>query len=160
MIDSIVNKWLDKTKTDLIKNYSKLGLKASGQWPKGLDGFIKHNTSNIKVGMFGYRYTGALENGRKKTRSTAAKGNPTLVEIIRKWIDDKGLTPKKGSTKDKMASGIAYNIHKNGIKVPNKHNKGGLVTDVVTKARLETLVKDIGNATIKDFKSKIIKELK
>jgi len=158
-MEEIINNWLTQLETDLIKNYDRLGLRASGRWAKSLDKFIDNKNNKISLGIKGERYTGALEYGRKKTTSTQAS-SPTLREQIRKWIDDKGITPKDKISKDSLAYLIARKIHKEGIKVPNKYNAGGLVTDVITKKRIQELNKAIGLNLIATFKSDIIKDFK
>jgi len=121
--------------------------------------FIEEKKTSVRLGIEGEKYTGALENGRNPTKSSKA-GSPTLKEVIRKWIDDKNIVPKGKISKDSLAFLIARKIHKEGIKVPNKYNKGGLVSNVVTKKRIAELNKSLSLYFIKEFKSEIIKELK
>jgi len=159
MIKYIVSEWLDDVKDDLVKNYDKLGLRASGNWERKLKPFQKVDSRSIKAGIKGERYTGALENGRKPT-STSRAGSPTLREAIRVWIDDKRIIPKGNITKDSLAYLIARKIHEKGINVPNKFNKGGLISDVVTKERMNKLNEQLTLFYINDFKSDVIKTLK
>ena len=61
--------------------------------------------------------------------------------IIRKWIEDKN---KQGATIPLSAAyPIAKLIGEEGIKVPNKHNPGGVVSDVLNPARVLKLQNEI-----------------
>jgi hypothetical protein len=159
MIKEILNTWLGDVKKDLIKNYDKLGLRASGKWANSLEEFAKITQFRINAGILGERYTGALESGRKPTKSKRA-GRPTLRQLIRVWIDDKKIIPKGKISKDSLAYLIARKIHEKGIRVPNKYNKGGLVSDVVTRARIDQLNEQLSLFYVEGVRSTILKELK
>lgn len=159
MIQAIVDTWLGDAKKDLVKNYDKLGLRASGEWANSLEEFVQLSESRINIGILGERYTGALESGRKPTSAKQA-GNPTLRELIRIWIDDKGIVPQGKISKDSLAFLIARKIHEKGIQVPNKFNAGGLVSDVITKERIAQLNRELTLFYVDGFKSDIIKTLK
>jgi len=156
--EKIISDWLSDIQIDLVKNYNRLGLRASGNWEKQLEPFQKQTNDSFSIGILGAQYTGALENGRKPT--TGNEGNPTLKEVIRIWIDDKGIIPKDNISKDSLAFLIARKIHEDGIKVPNRYNAGGLVSDVVTKKSIEDLNRELSLFYVNDFKSTIIKDLK
>ena len=156
--EKIISDWLSDIQIELIKNYNRLGLRASGNWEKQLEPFQKQTNDSFSIGILGAQYTGALENGRKPT--TGNEGNPTLKEVIRIWIDDKGIIPKDNISKDSLAFLIARKIHEDGIKVPNRYNAGGLVSDVVTKKSIEDLNRELSLFYVNDFKSTIIKDLK
>jgi hypothetical protein len=158
MIQDILNTWLASVQTDLIKNYDRLGLRASGRWANSLEPFTEITDKGIRTGILGQEYTGALENGRRPTTGNA--GTPTLREEIRIWIDQKGITPKDDISKDSLAFLIARKIHREGIKVPNKYNAGGLVSDVVTRARIKELSDQLSLFYIESFSSNVIKEFK
>jgi hypothetical protein len=55
---------------------------------------------------------------------------------------------------------IQRKIGTEGIKVPNKYNAGGLVTDVLTNERINDLIKNVGNAILAKQKSDILTSLK
>ena len=88
MIKNIIDNWLNEVEKDLRTNFKKLGLKASGNWEKELNTYQETKGGKIIAVVEGSDYTYFLENGRKPTK-TSKKGNPTLREIIRKWIDNK-----------------------------------------------------------------------
>ena len=77
--DLIINKWLVGVKVDLIKNYDRLGLRASGDWAESLEIFQNRNQGNIKAGITGNDYTQQLENGRRPNKNSSE-------EDIKKWV--------------------------------------------------------------------------
>lgn len=157
MIQEIVNEWLDEVKEELIKNYDKLGLRASGRWADSLEPKVEQKSDVTRAIMLGEEYTGALEKpGRKPT---SKKQGGILRGLIRKWIDDKGIIPKGNISKDSLAFLITRKIHEKGIKVPNKYNKGGLVSNVVTKEKVQELIDKIGLFYQGQLKSNLIKTL-
>jgi len=158
--EEIINNWLSSVNSDLIKKYNELGLRASGNWANQLEEFQEKTSKGFKLGIKGEQYTGALEHGRAKT-STNTAGNPTLREIIREWIDVKRITPKDNISKDSLAFLIARKIHEEGIKVPNEeYNKGGLVSDVITKDKIKELGDSLTLSFVNSFKSDVIKVIK
>lgn len=148
-------KWLDETKADLISNYDRLGLRASGNWANDLEtGFIQNKTG-YKIFIKGSQYTGVLEYGRKPNSNqenlrsfVGWAGNTWLKD----WVQKKGLNISPFA--------IAYKIGREGIQVPNKFNKGGLVNDVLTKERIDKLVNELGMVYIESIKSDLLKQYK
>jgi hypothetical protein len=157
MTKQIIDKWLEEIKKDLISNYDRLGLRASGNWANQLESFNKETEGNFKLGIIGERYTGALENGRKPT----TRGNkPGILRgIIRRWIDVKGIIPYGGISKDSLAFLITRKIHRFGIRVPNAYNKGGLLSDVVTREKINELIKSLSLFYLQEIKTEFIKTL-
>lgn len=153
----IVDRWLEEIQKDLIKNYEKTKRKASGRWAKSLEPFSEEKNDVYRIGILGEEYTGALEKPGRKPTSKSKRGR--LWGVIRKWVDDKGIKPN-GISKDSLAFLIARKIDREGIKVPNKYNKGGLVSDVVTKKRVDQLVDEIGLFYQAELKSSLLKTIR
>lgn len=121
---------LTKLRDDIEASYIQKGLKASGNFAESLKLDVKGNRATITAP----RYVGAMEGGR-----VAGKRPP--LWIIRKWIEDKN---KQGATIPLSAAyPIAKAIGEFGIKVPNSHNPGGVVSDVLNPARVLSLQRDI-----------------
>ncbi len=145
---AIYTQYLESFKEDLITNYDKLGLRASGKFAKSLEYEIKGN----KLIMFGAYHSIFMENGR------GAGGFPPL-KSIEEWIETKrGLPAIFVERKKQFAYIIARKIANEGIKVPNKYNEGNVVSDVVTLYLGEYLYKmldDIGEEFMRevDFES-------
>ena len=118
----IYTSYLERFKKDLIANYDKLGLRASGKFAEGLHYEVKGN----KLTMYGPKHSIFMENGR------GPGGFPPL-KAIEEWIEvKKGLPAIFVENKKQFAFIIARKIAKEGIKVPNEHNAGNVVSDVVT----------------------------
>ena len=134
--------WLDKARRGLVESYISKGLKASGDWEESLEQFYSKEGSKFVFGIKANNYSEYMQNGRRKNKK---QGHENLVKwaywatneefstggFISKWARVKGLSGNP--------FGIAYNIAKKGIKVPNTHNVGGLVTDVVNDESIKEL---------------------
>jgi len=153
----IISNWLAETRTALQKNYFALGLDASGQWAKSLEEFQSQSGTVIKLGITGEKYTGALEYGRRPNLSQSE-------EAIKKWVGWAGSTFLKTWTKQKgipegASYAIAYKIAREGWKVPNTYNSGGLVSNVMTKERYADLMKPLTLHYIEQIKTDMINTL-
>lgn len=121
---------LTKLRDDIEASYKAKGLMASGNFAKELKLVVSGNNARITAP----RYVGAMEGGR-----IAGKRPP--LWIIRKWIEDKN---KQGANIPLTAAyPIAKAIGEFGIKVPNSHNPGGVVSDVLNPARVLKLQNEI-----------------
>lgn len=121
---------LQRIRDDIEASYIAKGLKASGNFAENLKLEVSGNNAKITAP----RYVGAMEGGR-----VAGKRPP--VAIIRDWIIAKN---KMGANIPlEAAYPIAKAIGEEGIKVPNKYNVGGVVSDVLNPARILQLQNDI-----------------
>lgn len=121
---------LTKIRDDIEASYKAKGLMASGNFAKELKLVVSGNSAKITAP----RYVGAMEGGR-------AVGKRPPLWIIRKWIEDKN---KQGANIPLTAAyPIAKAIGEEGIKVPNSHNPGGVVSDVLNPARVLKLQNEI-----------------
>ena len=102
-----IDSQLELIKTDLINNFMRLGLATSKHgFENSIEKFIIEDGVHFKFGLKGAKYTYWLEHGRNPTSKNATKGTPTLREIIRQWIDDKGITPEARGTQKKTPSKV------------------------------------------------------
>lgn len=121
---------LTKLRDDIEASYKAKGLMASGNFAKELKLVVGSNSAQITAP----RYVGAMEGGR-------AAGRRPPVAIIRDWIIAKN---KMGANIPlEAAYPIAKKIGEEGIKVPNKYNPGGVVSDVLNPARVLKLQSEI-----------------
>lgn len=121
---------LTKLRDDIEASYKAKGLMASGNFAKELKLVVGSNSAQITAP----RYVGAMEGGR-------AAGRRPPVAIIRDWIIAKN---KMGANIPlEAAYPIAKKIGEEGIKVPNKYNPGGVVSDVLNPARVLKLQNEI-----------------
>ena len=127
--DAIRNKPLPR------KNGKAFTANASGDVNKRID--LKVHATGLRV--YGNRYIGALMYGRKPTTGGSKPGK--LKDIIRKWIDDKGITPSDGMTKDSLAFVITRKIHKEGTGL--YPDGSDLVSAIVTEEFVNSLINEL-----------------
>lgn len=154
--ESIYLLWLSFLKADLIREYEKIGLKASGAYERELEYIVQGN----KITMLGAYHSQFMESGRRKTEKGPGKGEGKLKDIILQWIEDKKITPKGGITKKALAFLITRKIHKEGIKVPNAHNIGGVLSSVITDERIEDLLNQLEYIEVNEITTDIINLIK
>lgn len=147
----IVDRWLKARVAELKKSVSD-NFKATGAAAESIEGRIEGEAAIID----GASYLFFGENGRGKTVNG---GNGTLKELIRKWIDVKGITPRElNMSKDTLAFLITRKIHREGIKVPNQYNKGKMLSSVLTEESINDLLNEYGATILGEFESEIIKQ--
>ncbi len=139
-----VEQFLESVKNRVIANYDKLGLRASGRYARELR--IEKYAGGMRLTAPTYGYF--MENGR-------AAGKAPPRDVIIKWIEDKQLQ-YQGISKESLAYLICRKIKREGIKVPNRYNSGGVITDVVNESLVEEAKEAFGSA----IKSIIINNLK
>ena len=125
----ILSEELENLRQDIINRQQVSGEWASGKTAAGYEVAAEH----MHGWLGGYSYAGVLETGRKP-----GKVPVYFKEIIRRWIEAKGLTPKDGESIDRMASSIAWVIHKEGTRL---HRNGYRV--------------DIFDTPMKDFSERL-----
>jgi len=152
-----IQAWLDETVQELKANYHSLGLAASGNWEKELETKIEEKGSGFRAIILGAFYTGMLESGRKPNTNQSPEALRAFVgwagsTILKDWVQRKGLTINPYA--------VAYKIARKGIKVPNSHNPGGIISNVITDDRIDKLLDDIMEYIITDVQSDVLSTLK
>lgn len=131
---------VEQIKKEIFESYISKGLVASGEFGREL----KVNDLGNRVTITAPKHTIQMEQGRKA-------GAFPPVSAIKKWIQDKNRTAGT-DIPEEAAYAIAYVIKRDGIKVPNKYNGGGVVSDVINPERVKRLTLDIN----KIIKAKIL----
>jgi hypothetical protein len=134
---------IELLRSDLIKKYDELGMRASGDWAKNLEAIIQITASNVKAIFVGLDYTEYLTKGR-------TPGGFPPVSVIRKWIDDKGITPYDNISKDSLAYLIARKIANEGTEY---FKEGGtdLVDGIITTERVRKIAEAYGKSILTNF---------
>lgn len=143
--------FLDELISELKTNYNQLGLKASGRWEKELEQKVEVTSAGYKGSILGMDYTYWLENGRGKT-SEGKKGR--LYGLILKWVEQKGIQVEN---KKSFAYLVARKIDREGIKVPNQFNAGGLVSNVITDQKILGFTKRLSTYFLESARSEVLK---
>lgn len=121
---------VERLRAEVAANYNKMGLKASGNFEREL----KVTDYGSGVRLTAPLYVMNMENGRKP-------GKRPPMDVIKRWIRDKN---KQGANiPEGAAFAIAKKIGKEGIKVPNQYNGGGVVSNIVTPQLVTRITEDI-----------------
>jgi len=148
-VAKILKDELELLKSELIKEYDSLGMRASGKWADGLEVQASEATGKI----IGLDYSQQLEFGRR-----AGKYPPK--EAIEQWIRDKGLASRiEGQISvSTLAFLIARKIAREGWK---REQFGGveLISKVITAERIQKILDKVGLQYRTEFQSSIIKQL-
>lgn len=134
-LERTYTKYLENLRLKLIKIYEEEGIIASGKYAEDLEWSAKGASSkgNYTFTMWGANHSFFIENGR-------ASGKFPPIKDIENWIEvKKGLPAVFKEKKEQFAFIIARNIAEKGIQIPNKYNKG----KVVSRALTEFLEKDV-----------------
>ena len=147
-IQFILKEWAERTKQELIDKYKSMGLKASGAFEDGLSTETDENSTKIWT----VPHTWYMVNGRGKNSSQDKEAVRKWVgwagsTFLKKWVEDKGL--------DISPFAVAYKIAREGIRVPNQHNDGTLISSVINDNSIDGLLSKMGIYIIKDIKTEI-----
>jgi len=150
-ISERLEQWAESIRVDLVENYDKKGLRASGAYAKSLNWKVNTTAKGFQVVMLGARHSEFMENGRRPNQVPSVEGAKKLYPIIIQWNKDKNLNFDKGKL-----FAICLKIVYSGIQVPNRHNSGGVISEVVNMENLNKIKKDIGLITIDNIKSEVL----
>lgn len=147
---------------DFVKQYEKLGMKATGRWKKELDYEVLLPAGKLIGKVTGAHYTHYLVKGRKP-------GKMPPTKAIKLWIIARGIKSKdrrksaneiadavrqireKGRKPGKMPYSLAYAIARQiGEKGTKYFQQGGtnLISAVLTPQRIDLILKDVGDAVL------------
>ncbi|HNY54500.1 MAG TPA: hypothetical protein PKI86_02695 [Chitinophagales bacterium] len=146
---NVVKEWLEQLRIDLIAEYDRLGLRASGNYEKSLYYFA----TDKRAIMYGAKYAYQMQYGRNP-------GTYPPRKAIEDWIDAKKIELKNGISKSSLAYLIQRKIFRDGIKVPNKFNQGGVISNVITEERIDTLLTQLKFVNALQISSDIIEIIK
>ena len=140
----IYNKYLNILLELLRARYNNSGLRASGNYERQLEKKIENNSLKI----LGAAYSEQMENGRRA-------GAWTPKNVLISWIETKqGLPAFFKENKEVAAFLIARKHFREGIKVPNEHNEGKVVSGALDEFEVKFLpqmVKELGQFYITEL---------
>ena len=149
----LVRSFADKVVFDIKQSMDVSGVTASGKFNRSLDA----NVTDKEVLVTGLKYAGAIESGRKPSSG----GTGILRALIRSWIDDKGIIPTGGISKDSLAYLITRKIHQEGTRLYRGTDYYGrskpsrVIRGVVKDGRIEELGSDLMINYVKQIKSEL-----
>lgn len=137
---------------ELVLNYDRLGLRASGNWANELENIYNETGSGYSFGILGANYTDVLQSGRRKNTKQTKESLRSWVgwagsTFLKDWVENKGLQISPFA--------VAWKIAREGVKVPNAFNKGGLVTDVINEQSVEKFSEIIRFDVIESISSEV-----
>lgn len=138
------------TNEEIFKQFSETIVpelqKVSGRFASSIESEFTDDTLTISASPF----IRVLIDGRKPTSPNARKGSPTLQQIIRKWIDEKGISPRATAsgvipTKDQLSWAISKSIHVKGTLLWQRGGGNNIFDTILTPIRIENLLNLLSN---------------
>ena len=152
-LSDLINAELNKTVGDLVLQHKQLGLKASGSYERSLETYMEDNDDNIRAGILGAPHARYMEEGRGPNKRQD-KGMIAFIYIkLLEWMKVKGIT-------DINPWMAARKIVREGIKVPNRYNAGGVISGVINDEWLVDLQEKILDVQNDSYMDAVLSELK
>ena len=122
--NEIYRKYMGILSRLFLKSYEEKGMVASGDWGRSLEVFSSNSSVGVKAN---YNSSIMMEKGRKA-------GSYSNIEALKNWIKNKqGLPQAFKDNPDKFAFLIARKHFLDGVKVPNEHNNGNVLSDPINE---------------------------
>jgi hypothetical protein len=128
---AIIEDGMNTLRERLIDKQQAMGLRDRGLSAKSLSVSVASTDTTIAGQLMGFERWKWQESGHGPTPSR--KPSRELVEEIRAWTKRKGIEIK-------AAYPIALKIAREGTKVPNKHNPGGVLSSVLTAEAANSII--------------------
>ena len=155
--ESSILAFANRTTDNLFNNYIRLGLKASGEYGESLDSKVEFNKKGVSIEIFGAKQAKWMEEGRQPNRDQSTEAVKKLYPVILQWAIDKSISVTNLKS---FAYLSAMKIVREGWKVPNQHNAGGVISDVINENWLREGVDVAGGALLTEITSDILTRFK
>lgn len=137
-----------------IKNsYEQKKIKASGAFGESLEQSVTLDNNVLRIIIKAANHTQYMQFGREPNKNSSP-------EQIRKFVGWAGSTILREWVKNKRLSispyAVAYKIATKGVTVPSQFNDGKFITENLTPETFQNLISLLGDAVLKEFKSKYI----
>lgn len=143
--NEIYRKYMGILSRLFLKSYEEKGMVASGDWGRSLEVFSSNSSVGVKAN---YNSSIMMEKGRKA-------GSYSNIEALKNWIKNKqGLPQAFKNNPDKFAFIIARKHFLEGVKVPNEHNDGNVLSDPInefTNKHLPQMWNELSSLYVKDM---------
>ena len=130
-MNSEVVQAVKKIRDEIVANYYAMKLNASGNFDKQTQ--VEEYPGGVRIVAPAYIYQ--MEDGR-------AAGSFPPVSAIKQWIKDKNANAGT-DIPEEAAYAIAYVIKRDGIKVPNEHNEGGVASSILTPEMVQRITVEV-----------------
>lgn len=135
-IAETVQLWLNNSKAQIISNYDRDNMRASGSFSKSLRVEILEQSGTVKGTLYGAHHSLFVDDGR-------GAGKQPLRSVILKWINDKNITLKDNISKDSLAFLIARKIGREGWRPKNRY-PNGVISSVINNDSIKELIVSLG----------------
>lgn len=132
------------------------GANASGETSQSLASNVSMTDNSVSWEVYGGIGWQFVEQGRAKTK---ASGDGSLRGIIRQWIDDKGIEPEDGISKDSLAFLITRAIHRRGTLLHFLKETREIYSNVITDQYIENVSFKIGESLAEDVADDLSKRI-
>lgn len=150
IIQEKLTEYFDQTKEKLIESYERKGLRASGEFARELRSTIQAHGTQIHAVITGPIQSYFMQQGRNPNRDQSLGQVRFLGKILEKWVNDKGISVNPYAA--------AYKIVHFGIQVPNQHNPGGVISEVINEKWTEELNEKLRAVVITEIKSDVLEQ--
>lgn len=142
----ILKKWLDDSKAQIIINYDRDNMRASGSFAKSLKTEVTQTPSTLKGFLIGANHSLFVDQGRKK-------GKRPPISAIKKWIEDRRIKPNDISI-NSLAFLIARKIGEKGWQPKNTY-PNGVISSVINQQSIDKLLLSLRKSTADNVKSEL-----
>lgn len=116
---------------DVRTSQRRKGLRASGRSAASTRAVVRTNQSRKRLQILGAKHWRFQQNGRGPGKFP--KPSRKMVLAIEEWLKERGLNIP--------AYAVAFKINRDGIKVPNQFNPGGVLSEPLAIKRVTGLMK-------------------
>lgn len=126
-----VTQLVRQIRDEIAANYYRMGLNASGRFDRETE--VVEYAGGVKIES--PAYIRQMEDGR-------AAGSFPPVPAIKQWIRDKNANAGT-DIPEEAAYAIAYVIKRDGIRVPNEHNEGGVASKILNPGTVQRIISEV-----------------
>lgn len=148
-VEESLSSTLDGLIGDLADSQRKKGLRASGESADSLSREVKSGSGLTSGRILGKGYWQYQERGRRPGRGK--RPSRQMVESLRRWVKLRGM-------EEAAVWPIAMKIHRQGIRVPNPNNPGGVLSEPLEPRRVASLVKsNVTPVLVREIRNQLLK---
>jgi hypothetical protein len=144
--DFFIEQGLDITQ-GLKDSLRKANRNASGKTSDSINFEVFEDSEKLTFQVTANKNILALQDGRKPTKGG---GDGKVKYLIRQWINDKGIVPRDGISKDSLVYLITKKIHEKGYE-----GTPGLITDVINDSLIDMISEGVGGLVGNEFVKEI-----
>jgi len=159
-ISEILDDYGEKIVNGLRQSMQDKGLMASGDTARSIEYKVEENAV-ISLTVLAHLALIILETGRGPNKGGGKSSGGGLRAGIERWVETKPIIPfDPKMTKDQLVFLIVRKIAREGIKVPNRFNPGGVITDVIDDNLIEKINREVINASVASLVTTVKKAIK